>query len=31
MKSVEQLEKSVEALEYRNAFQDDVIEQLTNC
>ncbi len=30
MKSVEQLEKSVEALESRNAFQDDIIEQLNN-
>jgi len=28
--TIEQLEQSVEALESRNAFQDDVIEQLNN-
>ncbi len=28
--SIEQLEQSIEALESRNAFQDDIIEQLNN-
>jgi len=28
--SVEQLEQSIEALESRNAFQDDIIEQLNH-
>lgn len=30
MKSNEQLEYAIEALETRNAFQDDIIEQLNN-
>ena len=28
--SIEKLESSIEALESRNAFQDDIIEQLNN-
>ena len=30
MKSAEELEQSIEALESRNAFQDDIIEQLNS-
>ena len=30
MKTVKEIEQSIEALESRNAFQDDVIEQLNN-
>jgi SlyX protein len=30
MKSITDLEKNIEALESRNAFQDDAIEQLNN-